>query len=515
MPLLCDTCSDKRAILKRPKTAKANCRDCFFRSFEDEIHHTIVSNNLFQRGDKVAIGASGGKDSTVLAYLMKSLNERHDYGLDLFLLSIDEGITGYRDDSLETVKRNKDQYQLPLKVVSYKELYGWTMDDIVSKIGLKSNCTFCGVFRRQALDRGAMMLGVDKIVTGHNADDIAETVLMNILRGDVARLRRCTAIITGSDGAIPRSKPFKYTYEKEIVMYAYFKKLDYFSTECIYSPNAYRGHARAYLKDLEAVRPSVIVDIIYSGDSLCVKGGVKMPVQGKCKRCGYIASQELCKACLLLEGLNRGLPRLGIGKATGSNVTKHIKKLQLKEDDKVKEKGGGDKEDGDKEVRERGGGKEGCVGGCGHKRTSEVEDWGVKSGCICGTGLKTAETASAINTAPAVSGSSVSELESISTGLESGTASVSETGSGTASVSETGSGSASVSETGSGTASGSESGTVSGLKISVYGTMPQAGSGGGGFDPINSLKFENECIQACNEAKGQDHSVSGCETVAT
>lgn len=40
-------------------------------------------------------------DSTVLAYVMKTLNERYQYGLDLFLLSIDEGITGYRDDSLE------------------------------------------------------------------------------------------------------------------------------------------------------------------------------------------------------------------------------------------------------------------------------------------------------------------------------------------------------------------------------------------------------------------------------
>jgi tRNA(Ile)-lysidine synthase TilS/MesJ len=37
----------------------------------------------------------------------------------------------------------------------------------------------CGVFRRQALDRGAAQLQVDHIVTGHNADDIAETVLMN------------------------------------------------------------------------------------------------------------------------------------------------------------------------------------------------------------------------------------------------------------------------------------------------------------------------------------------------
>lgn len=40
-------------------------------------------------------------DSTVLAHIMTLLNRRHDYGLDLFLLSIDEGITGYRDDSLE------------------------------------------------------------------------------------------------------------------------------------------------------------------------------------------------------------------------------------------------------------------------------------------------------------------------------------------------------------------------------------------------------------------------------
>ena len=48
-------------------------------------------------------------DSTVLAYVLSELNRRHNYGLDLFLLSVDDGITGYRDDSLETVKRNEIQ----------------------------------------------------------------------------------------------------------------------------------------------------------------------------------------------------------------------------------------------------------------------------------------------------------------------------------------------------------------------------------------------------------------------
>ena len=44
---------------------------------------------------------------------------------------------------------------------------------------------------------------------------------------------------------IPHCVRRKYTYENEIVMYAYFKKLDYLRTVCIYSPNAYRGHARS------------------------------------------------------------------------------------------------------------------------------------------------------------------------------------------------------------------------------------------------------------------------------
>ncbi|KAK4782368.1 hypothetical protein SAY86_016470 [Trapa natans] len=314
---LCCICNDRRAALKRPKTLQQICRECFYAVFEEEIHQVIIKNQLFKPGERIAIGASGGKDSTVLAYVLSELNKRYSYGLDLFLLSIDEGITGYRDDSLETVKRNELQYGLPLKIISYKDLYGWTMDEIVKMIGLKNNCTFCGVFRRQALDRGAALLKVDKVATGHNADDIAETVLLNILRGDIARLSRCTSITTGEDGPIPRCKPFKYTYEKEIVMYAYFKKLDYFSTECIYSPNAYRGFAREFIKDLERIRPRAILDIIKSGEDFRISTSTKMPEQGTCERCGYISSQKWCKACVLLEGLNRGMPKLGIGRTRG------------------------------------------------------------------------------------------------------------------------------------------------------------------------------------------------------
>ncbi|KAF2674477.1 adenine nucleotide alpha hydrolases-like protein [Microthyrium microscopicum] len=406
MPTLCVQCSKDRAVIVRPKNHQKLCKKCFITTFETEIHFTITSNNLFQRGERVAIGASGGKDSTVLASVLKTLNARYDYGVELLLLSVDEGIRGYRDDSLETVKRNAVQYEMPLTIVGYDELYGWTMDQVVEQVGKKGNCTYCGVFRRQALDRGAATLGVEHVVTGHNADDMAETVLMNLLRGDIARLSRTTSIITSTPSAtavanpnvlanIKRSKPLKYAYEKEIVLYAHHMSLDYFSTECIYSPEAFRGSARALIKNLERIRPSTILDIVRSGEDmarLCpgyedncragcntaaqgeeeeagcgssvgrsaggemqkleailaqqhisedgnsnghsievevkkvvtrvskVKPSKKAPVQqtvGQCEKCGYMSSQRVCKACVLLEGLNKARPKTGIHIADG------------------------------------------------------------------------------------------------------------------------------------------------------------------------------------------------------
>ncbi|KAK9946848.1 hypothetical protein M0R45_012291 [Rubus argutus] len=87
----------------------------------------------------------------------------------------------------------------------------------------------------------------------------------------------------------------------------------------IYSPNAYRGFAREFIKDLERIRPRAILDIIKSGENFRISTSTKMPEQGTCERCGYISSQKWCKACVLLEGLNRGLPKLGIGRNRGVN----------------------------------------------------------------------------------------------------------------------------------------------------------------------------------------------------
>lgn len=363
---LCQLCHCRKAVMKRPKNLQKLCKECFYHVFETEIHLTIQKEKLFYRGETIAIGASGGKDSTVLASIMKTLNERYDYGLNLVLLSVDEGIVGYRDDSLATVKRNQQQYQIPLEIVSYKELYNWTMDDIVACTGVKSSCTYCGVLRRQALDRGALKLDIHHVVTGHNADDMAETVLMNLLRGDTARIQSSVNVTTNSSGSpVKRSKPFKYTYQKEIVLYAHYKKLDYFSTECTYAPEAFRGTARVLLKNLEVVRPSCIIDIIHSGEHFKLKpkrirvnhpkskktpskisasttnemevrsdGSVSIGKDGnRCERCGYLSMNKICKACILLEGLEANRPKIVLGeqenKDGAAKVLRTLEKLSF------------------------------------------------------------------------------------------------------------------------------------------------------------------------------------------
>ena len=304
---ICKICNKTKASIKLPKTNIFSCISCFTEDFETIIHKTIISNNLFPTtktsiNEKIAIGISGGKDSTVLAYVINKLKNKYNYNIEIHLIAIDEGIKGYRDESIETIIFNSKKLNLPLTIASFKELFGYTMDEIVPYCGIQNSCTYCGVFRRVALEKECKKLGIKKLLTGHNADDIAETVLMNILRGDFNRLPFSVKIIT--DGEINRIKPFKYIYEKEIVMYAHYMNLKYFVTECSYAVGAFRGYCRELIKKIESDRTTSIIDIIHSGENFDIDDKVIGREKNICEKCGGNSSNKLCKCCKLIENLN-------------------------------------------------------------------------------------------------------------------------------------------------------------------------------------------------------------------
>lgn len=317
----CESCLNAKAVIVRPKNHMKVCKECFFQLFENEVMQLIENTKMFNKGARVGIGISGGKDSTVLAYVLSKLNIEHDLGLNLLLLCVDEGISGYRDRSIETVLQNQKELGLQLEIVSYKDLFGMTMDDVVAKIGKKGNCTYCGVFRRQALEEAARKVQADYIVTGHNADDMAETVLLNFIRGDISRLKRCTLSSTQEHAdpnsledkylSVSRCKPFKYSYQKEIVLYAYFKKLNYFSNECTYAPSASRGDTRTLIKNLERIESKTILNIIKGAEAFSTSDTNHVDVK-KCLTCKHPTSSkdQVCNAC----GMVFKLSKINIGK---------------------------------------------------------------------------------------------------------------------------------------------------------------------------------------------------------
>ncbi|GAB67424.1 PP-loop family protein [Plasmodium cynomolgi strain B] len=321
----CEECGEKNVCMMKPSNRKKLCRDCFTEGFEEDVHETILKKNMFDEKDKICIAVSGGKDSSVLAHVLVHIKRKHNYKWDLFLLAIDEGIKGYRDDSLKIVFKLQEKYNLPLKVLKFEDIFTYSMDTVVSFIGKKNNCTVCGVFRRQAMERGALLFNATKLVTGHNADDLAETILMNMCRGDLEKLAKgVDAMSAGKMGTsevgkeavgkeavgkeavekeeMEKGEPLMWCYEKEIVLYAFYKKLDYFSTECTYSPNSFRGNLRSFIKDLEMINPQFIVNIIHSSEFFYHNSSRRKVLQ-MCTRCGAYTSNPVCKACLIVEGL--------------------------------------------------------------------------------------------------------------------------------------------------------------------------------------------------------------------
>ncbi|KAF0990806.1 hypothetical protein HZS_3552 [Henneguya salminicola] len=146
-----------------------------------------------------------------------------------------------------------------------------------------------------------------------------------------------------SDGlTLPRCKPLIHCYQKEIVLYAKYTKLDYFATECIYSSFAYRFYrnvkhresARTFIKDLESVNPLSILskpitfymfDIVKAAEQFESVSSVKKQILYSCEKCGFDTSQKICQACVLVETLQ--LQQEKATKMGLSSLRSHQRKL--------------------------------------------------------------------------------------------------------------------------------------------------------------------------------------------
>ena len=322
----CSKCSKNDAIYMRQYSGEFLCKICFVKSIEYKVKRTISKFSMIKNSDRVAVAVSGGKDSLALLNILKNTLR----GIDpvLIAITVDEGIQGYRDESLEIVRNFCSKIGVENRVVSYSELFGLSMDRAMEirpseKI---SSCSICGTLRRRAIDLLSESAGAKVIATGHNLDDYVQTFLINLFAGDVERIGwTYPSPVEYGTGGLKKIKPLMEIYEKELVLYAIHTNIPFQTEECPYKDESIRSAFRAHLDNLEKIHPGIKYNA-YNSILKIAKRLKEFPANTenttpttpnftdkvnsqehrKCELCNRDSSNKICSVCRTLNILTKG-----------------------------------------------------------------------------------------------------------------------------------------------------------------------------------------------------------------
>jgi len=300
--MICSACDANEAFFSRQYEGTSFCQTCFKASIEEKVRRTIAKYDMLTPYDHIAVAISGGKDSLTLLRVLKKI-ERRFPRVRMTAVIVDEGIEGYRDEALQIATSYCNDLDVPHKVISFRELYSLTMDSVVERKGPLTPCAYCGVLRRRAIERGARLVGATKIATGHNLDDEAQTVLLNILHGDVARLVRAGPKLEDPKGRfLPRIKPLCEVPEKEIALYSYLAGIPFQTRACPHGVEALRQDVRRLLNELEDKRPGIKYTVSKSGARIREALKATLPEFSTriCSTCCEPSAGERCEACAIV-----------------------------------------------------------------------------------------------------------------------------------------------------------------------------------------------------------------------
>jgi uncharacterized protein (TIGR00269 family) len=265
---------------------------------------------MFEFDDTIAVAVSGGKDSVSLLHVLARLETRYPRAR-LVAVTVDEGIKDYRAEALEIARENCRMLSVEHVVVSFDDLFGFTLDEMVRRLRRKdlegeTPCAWCGVLRRRALNVAARRFEADKLATAHTLDDETQTVLLNILHGDVLRIAREKPV---TDFVHPklvrRIKPFCEVPERETSLYAYVRGVRFQSNPCPYASEALRNDARAMVNTLELKHPGIMFTVFKSVEKIrpALENIARTEGLGECSECGEPTTEKLCRTCQMLKKL--------------------------------------------------------------------------------------------------------------------------------------------------------------------------------------------------------------------
>ena len=305
---VCSACKNREAFFHRQYSGETLCKKCFILSIEAKVRATISRYQMLNFDDHLAIAVSGGKDSLSLLHILVKLR-RFRPKTTFTAITVDEGIEGYRNEALEIAATNCKKLEIPHHIVSFKELFGFTLDEMIFRARAKGEteltaCAYCGVLRRKAINIGVRQVKANKVATAHTLDDEVQTDLMNIFHGDIMRLAKEKPVTSEVHPLlVQKIKPFCEIPEKESALYAYLKRIKFQDTPCPYASEALRNDIRAMINQMESKHAGTKFTVFRAMERL--RPALEQTAQKEkfrtCIECGEPSALDICKTCEMLK----------------------------------------------------------------------------------------------------------------------------------------------------------------------------------------------------------------------
>ncbi len=288
--------------LEFPLTSQYFCSSCFSRKVEKRILNQIPR---YVRGHPIAVALSGGKDSTTMLHVLHKYQRKLRITI-ITAIILEEEILEMQLARKKVITQLKPNYpNINFIQKSYSELFNYSLPSLVQqsdKQGLGfTPCTICGVLRRHGILRMVLNIGADFIAMGNTLEDEAETILLNIIRGNPRKNYRDKIEYKPDDmKSLPlRIKPLSKVSEKTISKYVSINQLEVLNTQCVFADRSFRSEIASFLSTIEEKDPSVLYNIISSIRKETMR---KTQVEvHKCRRCSSYSPELECSACRMIQ----------------------------------------------------------------------------------------------------------------------------------------------------------------------------------------------------------------------
>ncbi|PYM18602.1 MAG: tRNA(Ile)-lysidine synthetase [Candidatus Rokuibacteriota bacterium] len=298
----CRKCGGQ-AVLELRRHNAAFCVDDFVEFFRNQVREAIHRYRMLERGDKVLVAVSGGKDSLGLWDVLL------DEGYTTTGLYLDLGIFEYSVESKSKCEAFAAKRGVPLIVSTVAEEVGAPVP-VIKAVTRRPPCSGCGLSKRYLTNRVALEHGFSVVATGHNLDDEAATLFGSVMHWQTDALpRQSPALPSTHPKLVRRVKPLYRLSERETAAYAFLRKIDYIVEECPFAKGATSIAHKEILNRMEDASPGAKHNFLFGfldRARPAFERTEALPLN-ECARCGQVTTGTLCAFCKLADQVKRAV----------------------------------------------------------------------------------------------------------------------------------------------------------------------------------------------------------------